>query len=269
MRRTLGSLAVAACLLAMPGTLAAQGADEHDIDPIARQRFQIAAELYARGQFAEAAAEFQRVYDATQHPDVLHNIYVAHRDAGNKRDAAAALRAYVESGAEIPDRAVMEGRLATLEREIAEEDARNAEPQPTPVEPAPPAVEPDPDPVTAPAPAPDEGPSLLAPAVVLGAGVAITIGGVVVGVIAMGQYATLEEECNALGVCRAERQDDIDSLGTTALVADILMIGGGAIAVAGALWLVLAVTGDDSETLTALAPWVTTTSAGAALGGSF
>ena len=236
---TLRALFFAAYVLALPWHVAAQGAAEQDIDPIARQRFQIAAQLYSRGQFAEAADEFQRVYDATQHPDVLHNIYVAHRDAGNKREAAAALRAYIASAEEIPERQLMEARLATLEREIAEEDARNSQLEPEP-EPEP-IVEPDPDPIAAPAPrpAPAEGPSLLAPALVLGAGAAIAIAGVVMGVVAAGQYADLEDTCGPALICRMEQQDDIDALRTTALLADVLMIGGGVVAAIGTAWLIV------------------------------
>ncbi len=269
--RALVSAAVLAA--AVPGVAAAQGADAEQLDPEARQRFQLATTLYGQGRFVEAAEEFERVYELTRNADVLHNVYVAYRDAGDKPRAAEALRGYLHEARDIPDRAVMEGRLATLEREIAEDEERERRLEEAAVEDdhgsdaSVTESAPEPAPVTP----PSEGPSVALPIVVLSAAAALAIGGGVLGLVAKGQYEDLEEECGIRLVCPASEQDEVDSLSTTALVADILLAAGAVAAVVGGTWLAVELaTGDGEDGATArLSPWCGPDGCGASLGGRF
>lgn len=262
-------LALVAVLGQAPAAIA-QDASREDIPPEARQRFDLATTMYSQGRFVEAAEEFERVYALTSHADVLHNIYVAYRDAGDKRKAADALRRYLEAAEEISDRPVMEARLATLEREIAEEDARAEEepevsetPDPEPVEPVGPA----PPPTT---PASDGGPSLLPPALVLGGGLALVGVGIVLGLGAASDYEDLESDCGPALICSSDRQDDVDSLGTRALLADVAWISGAVIAGVGAAWLTVSLLGGSDAPATArMSPSCSGAFCGATVEGTF
>ena len=234
---------------AAPAPAAAQGrAQEEDVDPEARQRFQLATTLYGQGRFVEAAEEFERVYEITDNAVLLHNIYVAYRDAGDEPKAAQFLRQYLEEAEEIPDRAVMEGRLRTLERQVAEAEARDdgevVEP-PTDETTGPPApVEPgDSQPQRPPPREQDSSWPIVVSAVVAAVGAAAVGVGAVLGVQAADQYEELENDCGPALICPATRQEDVDSLGATALAADILLIGGGVLAVGGLTWLIIEVAG--------------------------
>jgi hypothetical protein len=263
--------ALLACLLtaSLPAPTSAQGAQEQDIDPVARQRFLLATELYRQGRFVDAAQEFERVYEATRHADLLHNVYVAYRDAGEKRKAADALRSYLAEAEEIPDRTVMEGRLATLERELAEDGARTPPPtEPAETEPVGPGPTTPPPSVPPPPPAGD-GPDALAPAIVLAVGAGAAIVGGVLGVVAAGQYSELEDDCGSALICRMDREADIDGLRTTALLADVLVLGGGLVAVVGGTWLVIELTsgGEERATTARVSPWCTADGCGASIRG--
>lgn len=258
---------VAASALVPVHTAVAQDASREDIPPEARQRFDLATTMYSEGRFVEAAEEFERVYALTSHADVLHNIYVAYRDAGDKRKAADALRRYLETAGEISDRPVMEARLAALEREIAEEDARAEAPPPV-AEPAPVEAPVSSSPAAA-APTSD-GPSLLAPALVLGGGLALVGVGIVVGLGAASDYDELENDCGSALICSSDRQDDVDALGTTVLIADILWISGAVVAVMGATWLALSlVSSSDGSASAQLSPACSDAFCGAVLEGTF
>ncbi len=100
-------------------------------DAQARAHFRVARTLYDAGRFAEAAVEFEAAYGLSGRPDLLYNIYLSHRDAQNEEAALVALRNYLASVPNAPDREHLEARLAALEATVAEaereEEAREAE----------------------------------------------------------------------------------------------------------------------------------------------
>ena len=62
---------------------------------MARMRYQAGLAKYDAGLFAEAAEEFEAAYQASPRPELLYNIYLARRDAGQTERAIDALRRYL------------------------------------------------------------------------------------------------------------------------------------------------------------------------------
>src|SRR5262245_52034956 len=91
---------------------AMQAADEE-----ARKHFQIGKLLLDSGRFQEATTEFESAYRLSGRPQLLYNLYIAHRDAGNTDKAVEALRGYLEKVPDAPDRINLEARLASLEEQ--------------------------------------------------------------------------------------------------------------------------------------------------------
>jgi tetratricopeptide (TPR) repeat protein len=64
------------------------------IDAEAREHFQLGRSFYEQGSFQQAAEEFEIAYRLSARPQLLYNVYVARRDAGNQPMAIDALRGY-------------------------------------------------------------------------------------------------------------------------------------------------------------------------------
>jgi hypothetical protein len=131
------ALALAAlALLVSPAAAAAQDAPptatEDASTTQAREHFRVAMDHYNAGRFAEAATEFQRSYDLSHRPELLHNIYLSRRDMGDIAGAVDALRLYLTE-ATIPeaDRTTLVHRLRGMESSLGRA------PSPTPVAPTP------------------------------------------------------------------------------------------------------------------------------------
>jgi tetratricopeptide (TPR) repeat protein len=139
----------------------------------AQSRYDKARELYKKGKSAFEANQYQEAYDAfkqayllSQEPALLYNIASALQGLDRPHDAAEALRSYLRTVPNDPDKPEIEKRIANLEeaqrvldndRQRAVDEERRKHP---PVEPPRPA-EPVPTPATVtPAEAPvPEGPS--------------------------------------------------------------------------------------------------------------
>jgi len=93
------------------------------LDEEARTRFQLGSTLYRQGRFDDAAREFRAAYDVSHRPELLYNLYLVERDAGHTQEAADALRTYLQDASEVPDRGLMEGRLAALDQQLERERA--------------------------------------------------------------------------------------------------------------------------------------------------
>ncbi|MEM7606824.1 MAG: hypothetical protein AAF411_15825, partial [Myxococcota bacterium] len=63
----------------------------------ARMRFSLGQRYYQTGRFAEAAVEFRASYELTRLKDLLYNVFLAHREAGNLDGAIEALEAFIEA----------------------------------------------------------------------------------------------------------------------------------------------------------------------------
>lgn len=219
--------------LAVASFAAAAHAQPATPDEGARAEFDAATTAYREGRFAEAATRFEAVYERTAQPEILFNVYVAHRDAGAIEDAAAALRRYLTDAPAIaPDeRRQLESRLAAMEARIAE--TRRA-PETTV---APPPASPEPAPGAAPEPAPRQGRSLFGPIVALAGGATALGVAAILGLVARGIYADLEDACPG-GACPPDRASDIDRLLALDIVADVFLVGGAIATVIGLVGIV-------------------------------
>lgn len=215
----------------------------------ARGHYLMGQEHYQAARFAEAADEFQRAYDLSQRPALLFNLYVAHRDAGQTREAARALRLYVDSAPADPQIEVLRGRLATLESQIAAEDARAAAASQAATEPT---REPD---ATAPgeAAAPSSSGGDVGPWVVIGVGGAVAIGAIATAIVTSVTYGDLSSTCMD-GLCPPGT--DVEgrrSTGSTlALTSDLLGGVAAATMIGGIVWAIVDATSAPSTSETAL-----------------
>jgi len=226
-------LALLLVLMTSTATVRAQDRlSEHDPGGEARARFQLGQALYGQGQFVEAAAEFERAHQLSGHPAMLFNAFVCYRDAHEIPRAAERLRTYLESGAAEGDEATRLYRTLEL---LEERAATPVPPDPQPGDP-PAAPEPDLDPDLVPgSPPPDEGGSVLGPAILLVVGGALLAGGAVTGVMVLGRDSDLSTRCPE-GLCADDPGDEVDSGRTLALVTDGLLLGGIIAASIGLVW---------------------------------
>jgi tetratricopeptide (TPR) repeat protein len=236
----------------------------------ARGHFRLGRAHYDNGDFAEAAVEFESAYRISQRSALLYNIYLAYRDANDTRHAADALKKYLQLEAKVENRGQLESRLAALERSL--KDGSAAGPTPTPaiaaaaVATAPqpaaagqasalqPTAAPNevsaPEQASAPAAEPSSsGPNQLLPIVLMSTGGAMIVGSVITGVMTLGKHSTVSaayDECTKANNCQslpparvAELESTSSSGKTLAVVTDILLFGGLAVAGTGTVLFLL------------------------------
>lgn len=230
----------------------------------ARAHFRLGRAYYDNGDFAQAAVEFESAYKISQRAALLYNIYLAYRDASDTRHAADALRKYLQLEAKIENRGQLESRLAALDRSIADGTASTptqtaaAAPQPAaPLASAQPsAAQPTaavPTPVSEAAPpaatsaeaSTSAKPLPLLPIVLMGTGGAMLVGSIITGVMTLGKKSDLsdaQDKCMMAGNCQALPAERVAELKSTqssgktlALVTDVLLFGGLAVAGTGAV----------------------------------
>jgi len=219
---------------------AMSAAEEHMDDERAREHFLAGRALYDSGRFDEAAEEFEQAYGLSDRPELLYNLYIAHRDAGNVRRAAESLRSYLTEVEAPPDRISLEARLENLEAQVEQldaaeearreqqqrEDRREQRRRERQREPA------------------DAGGPGVLPWIVAGVGGAVLVAGGVTGVLALGAAGEIDDECGGEGCPRMPRygeyDEDLDSAGTLVQVTDYLLLGGGVLVAAGVGWALLA-----------------------------
>lgn len=102
-------------LAGLPTVTAAQPS-EADL-ALGRKHFELGTEYYGRGRFEAAAAEFTRAYELTRAPELLYNLYLCHRDAGDRVRAADALERYLAQAESVENRELLEERLRALRRD--------------------------------------------------------------------------------------------------------------------------------------------------------
>lgn len=246
--------------LTFPATEArAEGETAAENEERARAHFRLGRAHYDNGDFAQAAVAFEEAYRISQRAALLYNIYLAYRDANDTRNAAEALRKYLALEKDIENRGQLESRLAAMDRNLAENPQPSAAPvgaaaavavQPAqPLTPAPTdaaAPEAAPPGAVAASEAAPEKPFPVVPVVLMGTGGAMLVGSIVTGLMAVSKHSEWDqaktEECNSSGVCngmseeRAQELNDMKSSGETlALVTDILLFGGLAVAGTGAV----------------------------------
>jgi tetratricopeptide (TPR) repeat protein len=205
---------------------AMQAADEE-----ARKHFQIGKLLLDSGRFQEAIAEFEAAYKLSGRPQLLYNLYVAHRDAGNVDQAIEALRGYLEKVPDAPDRLNLTARLAALEEQqkrqreqeerarLATEEAAQAKAE-----------------VAKRTYTVTEHSAV--PWIVMGIGGALVVGSVGTGVAALGKSHELKDKCFDANSCPRSQKDNIDKARALSTTTDVLWITGSAAVVTGfVLWV--------------------------------
>jgi tetratricopeptide (TPR) repeat protein len=168
--------------------------------------------LYESGRFAEAAVEWEQAYTLSQKAPILYNLYIAYRDASDLPNAIGALRRYLGTDeADAATRVNLQARLRAME----ESNSRAASQQQA-ASPADAPVSSSPSP--APATATESTSDALAPSadyvqpethsapvlsyVLLTAGGALIIAGVVLGVVTSGKISDIKDACPN-GTCPA------------------------------------------------------------------
>lgn len=211
-----------------------QAGDNAQMDAQARAHFRVGQSLYDSGRFQESAVEFAAAYDLSHRPQLLFNVYVGYRDAGDTAHAVEALRGYLAAmPGDLEGRLNLEARLRSLEASLAQQTAATPA---TPVETTTPAVT-TPAVSTPPPVVHRESHRSSVGLVIGGVGAAMVLTGVVTGVLAMGKVSDLETMCPN-GACPASAQSTRDSASTLVTVTDIMFFGGGALVVGGlAYWL--------------------------------
>jgi tetratricopeptide (TPR) repeat protein len=193
-------------------------------DERARMHFQSGQAYFETGEYESALREFTRAHELSGRPALLYNIVLVHERLGNLELAIEFLRRYLNEAPEAEQhRPTLEARVASLERRLEQ----RAHPR-VPVEPA------------------SSGPSI-SPVTWISLGVGgagLAVFGVF-GILALTTAAELDDNCVPLGTCTA---DDVDSLGTYSLVADIGLLTGVAGGGLGLALLILDLSaGDESS----------------------
>ncbi|MFT3923180.1 MAG: tetratricopeptide repeat protein [Myxococcales bacterium] len=242
---------VGALWLGVPSLLAAQDAAKPNTaatDEEARVHFRLGTAYYDSGRFAQAAQEFQQAYDLSKRPQLLYNLFLAYRDAGDIRNAASALRQYLADNPQVEERSKLEARLAALEKIIEGQPAPQAQPQTAPTaatgQPATgPVATAEPTASTPAEPAPEAPPEdklKWLPWTLMGAGGALVVAGVITGAMAKGDESDLEKTCpnDVCPVDQMTKADDLKSSGAMkATLSDALWISGAVSAGVGVAFL--------------------------------
>ncbi|MFK7984655.1 MAG: tol-pal system YbgF family protein [Sandaracinaceae bacterium] len=104
-----------------------------------RVAFQAGRRAFETGRYAQALEDFERAYELTGHPDMLYNIgHTAERLRQDER-ALSAFEGYLDANPESPARGPIEARMAILRRAIENEQdeplpTREGEAAPLPVQ---------------------------------------------------------------------------------------------------------------------------------------
>lgn len=180
----------------------------------ARRRFDAGVDLYRKGLYRAAHAEFERAYDLSALPELLYNLGNTLQAMGRLAEAADRYERYLKASPGATDRAAVEELVGQLRRELQlrDEEARRAS--------------------AASAPSPSRargGPPRGALALSIGGGATLLVG-VVLGLSAYGIGRSLSS---------AERFDPgLDQTGRTLAPTGLALgIVGGVALGAGAIWL--------------------------------
>ncbi len=213
----------------------------------ARMHFRLGAAYHESGRFAEAAREFELAYELSHRPALLHNMFVAYRDAGNLPGAVRALREYLRLNPDAEDHAQLTARLANMERLAAQqgEDTPAEEPEEREAQ-APQST----GSSAAPAPEAAGGGTWTPGWIIGGVGVATALAGVVTGGLALGEQSALDAMCDGSHLCEPGFEATRDSAGLLAGLTDVLLVTGGVVTVVGLVLALTVSTGDDGPSAT-------------------
>lgn len=265
------SLSLTALFVTLSILSATQAFAQKD-EQIARSAFRLGNAHYENGEFLEAAEQFEKAYKYSGKAQLLYNLYLAYRDANLQEKAADALRLYLKEAKDVPNRDQVEAKLRALERGIAKRKQMEApppvvekpvEPQEKAVEPV--KVEPDQEQPVEVEPMPEEKEEAAATDessdenylplisyIMMGAGGGMVIGSIITGIATSSAQSDLEDECPNKDCSGSDNIADLKSTKSTgetmAIVTDILLFGGIAIAGAGVALFFLGGDVGESET---------------------
>ncbi len=94
-------------------------AAEPETKELARQHFAWGADLYAKGRYAQALAEFEEVNRLAPHPAVFYNMAHCHEKLGQPGAALRSYRQYLRSEPGAADRDAVLEAIAALEQQLA------------------------------------------------------------------------------------------------------------------------------------------------------
>ena len=218
----LATLVLVACTLGSAPAHAAGPAPavSDDAETQALALFEKSKVSYQAGRFQEAVALLREAYAKKPVPVLLYNLGRAYEGLGDQDAALKAYTDYLAADPKAADRGAIETRIATLKQQIAERQRLERERE---------AAE------AKAAQAPTERRAPIVPWIVAGVGGAGVVTGVVFGVLAVSKHNTATND--PVQASAAQEQNDAKTFAT---VANVAWIAGGAVAVTGIVWGILA-----------------------------
>jgi tetratricopeptide (TPR) repeat protein len=233
--RTLTLLALTWTALLVPLRTGAQSDDQ---EQRARVHFESGRLHYEAGRFARAAEEFEQAYELSDKADLLYNLFLAHRDAGQLEQAIDALEQYLQDVPDPPNRSKLEARLATMRAQLESGRAEDGAP---PADAAPADVTLDGEKLD------DETSGLpVGPIATLGAGGALLVGALITGIMAKGAESDLDDACPGRVDCDPADASIRDRMNRLGVATDVLWITGAVAAAGGLIWLLVSGRSDEA-----------------------
>ena len=296
-----GAVSIGFAVLPIAAPVRAQTEMQGDAstDEEARRHFRLGQAHYENGSFSEAAVEFEEAYRLSNRPQLLYNIFVSYRDAGDMARAADALRRYLELVPDAENAAQLRARLTSMERMLAtsggsttgtttgsesggsettstgssessqtsgssesSETAGSSESAGTTES----------SESTPPVETPHERNPGVVPWIVMGVGGALVVAGAITGGLALSTQSSLSERCGADGGCPAGFEADRDMGRTLALATDVMLPVGLVAAATGVVLLFVLDEGSPDRAMREPPPIAlgcTTTGCGLSASGTF
>lgn len=263
--------------------------DQADNDRVAQEHFELGREYYDRGQYEAALREFEDAYRLSRRPKLLYNLYLAYRNLGRFEPATNSLRAYLAAEPNDPRADELRERMQQMEASLRETDTQQdaAETQPArdlpayvtaPAAPPETASAPEPTPPASAADASaaaatqavahddqeqlrlddptqdkdDDKPSLVAPLILGGVGVAALVSATVLQVMANDTSDELlrlcpSKDCSMADAATDARARDLIDQGNTYVTLSYVMFAVSAVSIGVGAGLYLSDALDDDE----------------------
>ncbi len=239
-------IALALALASFSAPASAQSGGAGDAEARALRLFEQSATAYHEGRFSEAAALLEEAYALHPEPLLLYNRARALDAEGDLSGALVDYRRFLDASPDASQAPLARGRVEVLGAQLAEREAHERE-----VAAAAARREPAPtDPPIASPPLADapSSPDLLAPGLVLGAGLAV----VIVGSVVLGVAVQRHDEAAGAPIQADAARLDREALGLRDAGGAVLGIGA-AVVVGAAVWMAVVATSSSSSTTPSLA----------------
>lgn len=208
---------------AEPLTEAGAQSSAESINEEARGLFEAGAAAFSDGRFQDALTYWQGSYGLSHRPELLHNIGIAHDRLGQRDEAIAKYRAFLDERPDADNRPYVERRIAQLVEQAP--DDRDT-----------------------------SGASLNVAALILtSVGSAMLVSGLGTGLATNGRFSDLEAACPD-SVCEESERARAEKVRRLARTTDVLLILGGAATLAGVVWWLVGGEDDDSAVQVGVTP---------------